>query len=289
MEMFLILMMISLASCSFEARFFSKFFTKLSEKRKERISKRHRVSTQEDYVEQNQEELETTAEGLPEEAPIIETDIVSDEEDYLRNKENHHLIELARTELAAGNLETSIDCLIAAIFNTDDEEQIKIRQKECINLCRRTDTKTGEKVKTKLILADALEGSFPDKPEEIFQKAKKYSAERKYTKARDLLLSLYLAGSGNRFDYVRRCGMISMKQRKFYLARGFFLIASKLINEQDPEWVKIIMKIARCEELINKNSPKANSLVRKVIRLRPNYKPIDEEEKKLFDSIKEID
>ena len=286
--MFYLLVLTFLTFPSFEARFFSKLLSKLSAKRKERIRSRHKIS----YIKKEIKELD----DLPTEDSVdqteidqsvseIEIDSPSDDASLIANSENQYLIELSRSEFVAGNLEIAIDCLIAAILNTEDEQDRAKRQKECISLCRSPNPKTGLEIKTKLILADALEGKEISNPNEMFQKARKYTASREYTRARDLLFSLYLSGEGNRFECIYRCGMISMEQRKFYLARGFFLIASELIEEKNAEWPKVAIKIARCEDMINRNANKADFIVKKIIELHPEYKPRDEKEKKLFDRV----
>ena len=64
-------------------------------------------------------------------------------------------------------------------------------------------------------------------------------------------------------------------------------MAIDLLEEEDPKWAQVTMKIARCEDLINPNSANVHSIVKKVANLYPKYKPIDEEEKKLFEKIKD--
>ena len=115
--------------------------------------------------------------------------------------ENKYLVDLVKKEISKGRLENGIDCLIALKLNSQTDEEEQARKKECISLCKKSDSKN----RKLLILAEAFQyGKIEDDQEKLFEKARKYTAKREYSKARDLLLSLYLIEENleNRFDRI---------------------------------------------------------------------------------------
>lgn len=199
------------------------------------------------------------------------------------SSENKHLLDLAKKELQEGNLEFVIDCLIALILNSQTEEEEQLRKKECISLCNRSESKSRKMLAEVLQLGNKLESS-----ERLFEKARKYTAKREYSKARDIFLALYIVEEDQqkKFDQIYRCAMLALNERKFYLARGFLMKARELINKNDSRWTDIMIKIAGCEDRIG-NTEKAKSIIYDILRSNPNYKPKTEREKKLIESFME--
>ena len=229
-------------------------------------------------------EAAETTEPTPSAPPDI------DESDEKRSQENKHLFDLAEKEIASGNIDSGIDCMLALAMNIDDENTKEKQLEECAKLCEQSDSK--EKAQLGRALMGYLIAS--EDLESVFQKARKHTAKRDFTRARDVFLALYLSDTdeARRFDYIYRCGMISLQQRRFYLARGFFRIALESLSEKDVRWARTQMKIARCEDAIDrsgivdiKNKGCAKKIIEQVMEIHPNYRPTDEVERKIFDSI----
>ena len=215
------------------------------------------------------------------EISVSEENIAVAEENQNILVENEHLTDLVKREISEGRLENAIDCLIALILNsrTDREEQAK--KKECISLCKKSDSKS----RKLLVLAEAFQyGKTSDDKEKLFEKARKYTAKREYSKARDLLLSLYLIEEDleKKFDRIYRCGMISLKERKPYLARGFFTKAIELINKNDRRWPELMLRIAVCEDMIGRKPDRPKQIILEVFSHYPNYKAKTEQERKFI-------